>query len=129
MISQGILLFSRDEGRRSNFESLPVGEYHDFSFYRYLHSGRPLALNLGKRLQKSLTGKPPTCYALPTIIMGNFCLLILYHACDVFIVGMGEHACFIKLERCDYSWHLWVMHSDFRGEVPNIADTLMMSCL
>jgi predicted nucleotidyltransferase len=37
VISQGILLFSRDEERRSNFEFLTMAEYHDFNFYREMY--------------------------------------------------------------------------------------------
>ena len=34
VVRQGDLLFSRDEKRRSGFESSTMAEFHDFSFYR-----------------------------------------------------------------------------------------------
>ncbi|MEM2136220.1 MAG: nucleotidyltransferase domain-containing protein [Candidatus Jordarchaeaceae archaeon] len=46
VISQGILLFSRDEGRRSNFESLTMAEYHDFKFYREMYQRDALGIKV-----------------------------------------------------------------------------------
>ncbi len=34
VIKDGLLLFSRDEKIRSNFEALTISEYHDFSYFR-----------------------------------------------------------------------------------------------
>lgn len=46
VISQGILLFSRDEERRSNFESLTMAEYHDFKFYREMYRRDALGIKV-----------------------------------------------------------------------------------
>ena len=34
VIKNGIILFSKNESKRSDFECLSIVEYHDFSFYR-----------------------------------------------------------------------------------------------
>jgi len=34
VIKDGLLLFSRDERIRSDFEALTISEYHDFSYFR-----------------------------------------------------------------------------------------------
>jgi predicted nucleotidyltransferase len=34
VIKDGLLLFSRDERMRSDFEALTISEYHDFSYFR-----------------------------------------------------------------------------------------------
>lgn len=44
VIEQGVLLFSKDEERRSDFESLTMAEYHDFNFYREIY--RRVALGI-----------------------------------------------------------------------------------
>lgn len=44
VIEQGFLLFSKDEKRRCEFESLTMEEYHDFSFHREIY--RRVALGI-----------------------------------------------------------------------------------
>ena len=34
VIKNGVILFSKNESKRSDFESLSIVEYHDFNFYR-----------------------------------------------------------------------------------------------
>ncbi len=44
VIKQGLLLFSRDEGVRCDFECLTFVEHHDFDFHRQTYRGEALGI-------------------------------------------------------------------------------------
>jgi predicted nucleotidyltransferase len=44
VIRDGLLLFSRDERIRSDFEALTISEYHDFSYFRKMYRREVLGI-------------------------------------------------------------------------------------
>jgi len=46
VIKNGIILFSRNECKRSDFECLSIVEYHDFNFYRNRYMGSALGIKI-----------------------------------------------------------------------------------
>ena len=46
VIEQGVLLFSKDEERLCDFESLTIVEYHDFKFHREIYRREALGIEV-----------------------------------------------------------------------------------
>ncbi|MEN4018374.1 MAG: nucleotidyltransferase domain-containing protein [Methanobacterium sp.] len=46
VIRDGVLLFSKDEGIRSDFESLSIVKYHDFNFIRKMYGREALGIRI-----------------------------------------------------------------------------------
>jgi len=46
VIKKGVLLFSKDENKRADFECLSMVKYHDFDFYRNRYLRDALGIKL-----------------------------------------------------------------------------------